>query len=106
MKSVVVRTISGAVFVAVMLAGLLGGSIPFGILTVLMAAGMLYEYIRLPFVTGKKPDGWKAFAYILAGTVYIAGSLATLNALAFIGGSFSGILPLCFFIMICLRVLG
>lgn len=100
MKSVVVRTISGAVFVALMLGGLLGGSFPFGILTVLMAAGMLYEYLRLPFISSRHPKGWKAPAYVLAGLIYIIGSMATLNSLAFKAGSYSWILPLCFFLMI------
>lgn len=72
----------------------------FGALTVFMAAGMLYEYLRMPFKTGKVLSTVHFIIYVLAGIVYIVGSLAVLNSLAFNGGSFSGVLPLCFFLMI------
>ena len=100
MKSVVVRTISGTVFVAVMLLCLLANRYLFGLLTVFMAAGMLYEYLRMPFKTGKMLRPWQNGIYTLVVIVYILGGMAVLNVLAFRGGEFSGLLPLCFFLMI------
>ena len=100
MKPFAVRTISGAVFVAVMLTGLLVNARLFGILTTIMAFGMLYEYSTLPRKTGKMVSGWNAVAYHSCGIVYILSAMGLLCFLGFIKGSFSGILPLCFFLLI------
>ena len=100
MKPFAVRTISGTVFVAVMLTGLLVNARLFGLLTSIMAFGMLYEYIIMPRKAGWKVTGWNAAAYYTVGTVYIVGAMVVLNFLAFSSGTFSGILPLCFFLLI------
>ncbi len=100
MKPFAVRTVSGAVFVAVMLTGLLVNAYLFGILTAIMATGMLYEYFTIPRITGKKLSGWNAVAYHSFGIVYIMSAMVLLCFLSFIHGSFSGVLPLCFFLLI------
>jgi phosphatidate cytidylyltransferase len=92
MSSLTKRTLSGAVFVAIMLAGLLGGKYAFGMLTLFMAAGMTAELVRV--------SGWKNWPVIFAGIVYIGFSMAVMNAIAFSGGVFSGKLLLCLFIIV------
>lgn len=101
MKPFVVRTLSGIVFVAVMLAGLLINERLFRLLTTVMAVGMLNEFFYMPRKTGKRLSGWNAAAYYIVGTVYIVGGMILLNHLPYNkDGSFSGILPLCFFLLI------
>ncbi len=100
MKPFVVRTLSGIVFVAVMLAGLLINERLFRLLTTVMAVGMLNEFFYMPRKTGKRLSGWNAAAYYIVGTVYIVGGMILLNHLPYKDGSFSGILPLCFFLLI------
>lgn len=92
MKSVVVRTISGAVFVAVMLLCLLTGSKLFALLIAFMAFGMIYEFRVI--------SASKGILYTLCGVLYILCGLSFMVLLAFRGGEFSGIMPLCFFLMI------
>ena len=91
MNIFVKRTLSGAVFVAIMLAGLLINKWLFGLLVSLMAAGMLYEYLRVPEQSG---------THKFIGVIYILIGLVALNALAFLDGNWSGIPVLCIFIMI------
>ena len=91
MNIFVKRTISGAVFVAIMLAGLLINQWLFGILLTLMAVGMFYEYLRLPEASS---------THRVVGIIYILLGLVSLNALAFLSGTWSGITVLCIFIMI------
>ena len=91
MNVFVKRTISGAVFVAIMLAGLLINQWLFGILLTLMAVGMFYEYLRLPETSS---------THRVVGIIYILLGLVALNALAFLSGTWSGIPVLCVFIMI------
>ncbi|MBR5924042.1 MAG: phosphatidate cytidylyltransferase [Bacteroidales bacterium] len=91
MNIFVKRTLSGAVFVAIMLAGLLINKWLFGILVSLMAAGMLYEYLRVPEKSSK---------HKIIGVIYILLGMVALNALAFLDGEWSGIPVLCVLIMI------
>ena len=100
MKSVVVRTISGTVFVAVMLLCLLTGSRLFGLLIAFMAFGMCYEYLTMPSKAGVKLGTTQHIIYSLSGVLYILCGLAFMIVLAFRGGEFSGLLPLSFFLMI------
>ena len=100
MKSVVVRTISGAVFVAVMLLCLLTSSRLFGLLIAFMAFGMCYEYLTMPSKAGVKLGTTQHILYSLSGVLYILCGLAFMIVLAFRGGEFSGLLPLSFFLMI------
>ena len=92
MNSLAKRSISGAVFVAVMLLGLLTNKYAFGALTLFMTVGMAVELIRV--------SGWKNWPIILCGVLYILSSMAAMNALGFIGGDFSGLLLLSIFIII------
>ena len=91
MNIFVKRTLSGAVFVAIMLAGLLINKWLFGILVSFMAAGMLYEYLRVPE---------QSSTHRITGVIYILIGMVALNALAFLDGEWSGITVLCIFIMI------
>ena len=100
MKSVVVRTISGTVFVAVMLLCLLTGSRLFGLLIAFMAFGMSFEYLTMPSKAGVKLGTTQHIIYSLSGVLYILCGLAFMIVLAFRGGEFSGLLPLSFFLMI------
>ncbi len=100
MKSVVVRTISGTVFVAVMLLCLLTSSRLFGLLIAFMAFGMCYEYLTMPSKAGLKLGTTQHIIYSLSGVLYILCGLAFMIVLAFRGGEFSGLLPLSFFLMI------
>ena len=90
MNNLLKRTISGTVFMIVMVAGLLVNRYVFTALVLFMTAGMLFEFYR------QKGSA----ALLAAGTVYILCSEAILYFTAFTGGSFSGILPLCFFVLI------
>ena len=76
---------------AIMLAGLLINQWLFGILMTLMAAGMFYEYLRVPE---------KSRIHRITGIIYILIGMVSLNALAFLDGTWSGIPVLCVFIMI------
>ncbi len=100
MKSVVVRTISGAVFVAVMLLCLLTSSRLFGLLIAFMAFGMCYEYLTMPSKAGVKLGTTQHIIYSLSGVLYILCGLAFMIVLAFRAGEFSGLMPLGFFLMI------
>lgn len=100
MKSVVVRTISGAVFVAVMLLCLLTSSKLFGLLVAFMAFGMSYEYLTMPSKTGVRFSTAQSIVYSFGGVLYILCGLACMNVLSFRGGEYSGLLPLSFFLMI------
>ena len=100
MKPFTVRTISGVVFVAIMLTGLLVSEKVFGLLVTIMEVGMLYEFYTLPKKAGKNVSGWNAAAYYPFGTLYIICGMALLYFLSVKDGEFSGILPLCFFILI------
>ena len=91
MNVFVKRTISSAVFVAIMLAGLLINQWLFGILLTLTAVGMFYEYLRIPE---------KSRTHRIVGIIYILLGLVALNALAFLKGTWSGIPVLCVLIMI------
>lgn len=90
MSNLLKRTISGTVFLAVMIAGLTVNRYVFTALVLFMAAGMLVEFYRQERGTVLRH----------VGTLYIAFSEVILYLSAFAGGSFSGKLPLCFFIMI------
>lgn len=96
MKTVVVRSISGVLFVAIMLAGLLINDKLFGLLLSVMTVIMLLEYFQIPRVAGQKPST----LYYIAGPAYILLAMFLLHVLAYWHGSFSGKLPLCFFILI------
>lgn len=100
MKSVVVRTISGAVFVAVMLLCLLTSSKLFSLLIAFMAFGMSYEYLTMPSKAGISFSHAQGTVYSLGGVLYILCGLAFMIVLAFRGEEFSGLMPLCFFLMI------
>ena len=91
MSNLLKRTISGTVFLAVMLAGLLINQWLFGILLTLIAVGMFYEYLRIPE---------KSRTHRIVGIIYILLGLVALNALAFLKGTWSGIPVLCVLIMI------
>ena len=66
---------------AIMLAGLLINQWLFGILMTLMAAGMFYEYLRVPE---------KSRIHRITGIIYILIGMVSLNALAFLDGTWSG----------------
>ncbi len=91
MSNLLKRTISGTVFLAVMLAGLLINQWLFGVLLTLIAIGMFYEYLRIPE---------SSRTHRIIGIIYILLGLVSLNALAFLKGTWSGIPLLCVFIMI------
>lgn len=96
MKTVVVRSISGLLFIALMLAGLLINGHLFSLLLAVMTFGMISELIKVPGFARQKPG----VLYYIVGTVYILMAMALLIVLAYAGGDFSGKLPLCFFILI------
>ncbi len=96
MNKVLVRSISGVVFVAVMLAGLLVNEYLFGLLAGFMLAGILAEFLTISLKGKKDFYVWIA----VFGTLYILSSLAEFIHLGFPRGSFDGRLLLCFFIII------
>lgn len=149
MNNLVTRSLSGIVFIAVVLVCLLTDKYLYGVLGLFLTAGMLLEFYKLS-TSGRHPHAkWLAvaagaawfalvfchqvwgldarflslpvillalivvtavfggdianmedYAYMFTGLLYIAGPLALSNFLVFRGGEFSGLLMLCFFIMI------
>ncbi|MDR2801587.1 MAG: phosphatidate cytidylyltransferase [Prevotellaceae bacterium] len=53
MKNLLTRTVSGIVFIGVMVGGLLGGDIPYACLMLFLLVGMLYEFYELTLGKGK-----------------------------------------------------
>ena len=90
MNKVLVRTISGICFVLVMLAGLLLNKYLFAALVAFITIGMIVEIFKMP-TAGSDRILWPLLI-ICYGLVLLV--------LGFIHGGFSGILLLCFFIMI------
>ena len=90
MNKVLVRTISGICFVLVMLAGLLLNKYLFAALVAFITIGMIVEVFKMPTAVSDR---------ILWPLLIICYGLVLL-VLGFIHGGFSGILLLCFFIMI------
>jgi len=96
MKTAVTRGIFGLLFVAIMLAGLLINDKLFGLLLSVICFGMILEFILVPRNAGQKPS----VLYYIVGIAYILLAMVLLRVLAYKDGSFSGKLPLCFFILI------
>ena len=90
MNKVLVRTVSGICFVLVMLAGLLLNKYLFAALVAFITTGMIVEVFK---ISKDKADR-------LLWPLLILFYGAALLVLGFIHGGFSGILLLCFFIMI------
>ena len=83
-----------------MLLCLLTSSKLFSLLIAFMAFGMSYEYLTMPSKAGIRFSPAQGIAYSLGGVLYILCGLAFMIVLAFRGGEFSGLMPLCFFLMI------
>lgn len=90
MNKVVVRSISGTVFILVMLAGLLLDRFLFATLVGFIGVGMIWELVAM----------CKSKKLLACWIPYIILSVAVLFFLGFPGGEFSGKLLLAFFIMI------
>ena len=91
MNKVVLRSISGIVYILLILTGLLINEYFFVGVFSLITFFLIYEFVR---ITGRK---WQI---LLPGLVYILASICVFLMLGLRGESFDGILPLCFFIMI------
>ncbi|MDR3184135.1 MAG: phosphatidate cytidylyltransferase [Prevotellaceae bacterium] len=73
MKNLWIRTLSGLVFLGVMVGGLLGGLVPYACLMIFLTAGMMYEFYTMTL--GRKHRLQKiagiAFGIILWGTCFV-----------------------------------